>query len=82
MWCVCAYKSFIHLCVCVCVCVCVCIHTMEYNSVIAKSEITPSAGTWMDLEMLILTEVRKRKIVYDITYMWSLKYDTNESIYK
>ena len=55
---------------------------MEYNSVIAKSEITPSAGTWMDLEMLILTEVRKRKIVYDITYMWSLKYDTNESIYK
>ena len=34
-------------------------HTMEYNSVIAKSEIMPSAGIWMDLEMIILTQVRK-----------------------
>ena len=23
----------------------------------------------------------KREIAYDITYMWNLKYDTNESIY-
>ena len=26
--------------------------------------------------------VRERHIPYDITYMWSLKYDTNELIYE
>ena len=25
---------------------------------------------------------RERQIPYDITYMWNLKYDTNEHIYK
>ena len=25
---------------------------------------------------------RERQIPYDITYIWSLKYDTNEPIYK
>ena len=25
---------------------------------------------------------RERQISYDITYMWNLKYDTNEPIYK
>ena len=25
---------------------------------------------------------RERKILYDITYVWNLKYDTNEPIYK
>ena len=24
----------------------------------------------------------ERQILYDITYMWNLKYDTNEPIYK
>ena len=39
----------------------------------------------MDLEVIILREVeseRERQIPYDITYMWNLKYDTNEPIYK
>ena len=36
------------------------------------------AATWMDLEMIILNEVRQRKVPYDITYMWDLKNDTNE----
>ena len=35
------------------------------------------AATWMKLETLILSEVRKRKTPYDITYIWSLKYGTN-----
>ena len=33
----------------------------------------------------ILREVcqtEKRQVPYDITYMWNLKYDTNELIYK
>ena len=34
------------------------IHTMEYYSVIKKYEIMPSAATWMDLEIVILSEIR------------------------
>ena len=38
---------------------------------------------WMDLEIIILSEVSQReRQIYDITYMWNLKYDTNELIYK
>ena len=36
-------------------------HTMEYYSVIKKNEIMPLAATWMDLEIIILSKVRKRK---------------------
>ena len=37
------------------------IHTMEYYSAIKKNEIMPFAATWMDLEIIILSEVRQRK---------------------
>ena len=33
------------------------IHIMEYYSAIKKSEILPFAATWMDLEIIILSEV-------------------------
>ena len=43
----------------------------------------PFATTWMDLKIIILSEVtRTRQISYDITYMWNLKNDTNKVIYK
>ena len=58
------------------------IYTMEYYSAIKKDEIMPFAVTWMQLEIIILSEVRKRQTPYDITYMWNLKYDTNEPIYE
>ena len=35
--------------------------TMEWYSVIANNEIMPFAATWIDLEMIILSEVRQRK---------------------
>ena len=38
-----------------------------------KNEILPFAATYMDLENVILKEVRERQISYDITYMWNLK---------
>ena len=34
---------------------------MEYYSAIKKYEIIPFAVTWMDLEFIILNELRKRK---------------------
>ena len=43
----------------------------------------PFAATWMDLEVITLSKSeRQRQISYDITYMWNLKYDTNELVYE
>ena len=39
----------------------------------------PFAAPWMDLENIIVNEV-SQKDKYDITYMWAIKYDTNEYI--
>ena len=41
----------------------------------------PAAATLIDLEIIILSEVRERQ-VYDIAYMWNQKNDINELIYK
>ena len=37
------------------------------------------AATWMDLEIIILSEVRERQISYDITYMWNLNNFVNDT---
>ena len=42
---------------------------MEYYSAITKNEIITFAATWIDLEVIILSEVRERQISYDIIYM-------------
>ena len=44
-----------------CVCVCVCVYTMEYYSTIKRNDMVPFAATWIDLEIVTLSEVRKRK---------------------
>ena len=49
------------------------IYIMEYYSAIKKKEIMQFVSTWMNLEIIILSEVRERQISYDITYMWNLK---------
>ena len=48
---------------------------MEYYSSIKKNKVMPFAATWMDLEMIILSEIsQKEKDKYHvITYMWNLK---------
>ena len=55
---------------------------MKYYSTINKNKIMPVSSICMDLEIIIQSEVRQRQISYDITYMWNLKYDTNDLIYK
>ena len=43
------------------------IYTMEYYSAIKKNEIMPFAATWMDLDIIILSEVsQKEKDKYHI----------------
>ena len=37
------------------------IYKMEYYSAIKKSEVVPFAATWMDLEVIILSEASQRK---------------------
>ena len=46
------------------------IHTMEYYSAIKKNEIMPFAATWMELEILILSEVSQKE--KDKSHMISL----------
>ena len=41
-------------------------HTMEYCSAIEKNEIMPFAATWLDLEIVMLSEDRERQISYII----------------
>ena len=37
------------------------LYMMEYYAAVKKNEIMPFAATWMDLEIIRLSEVRQRK---------------------
>ena len=49
------------------------IYTMEYNPAIQKNKIMPFLATWMQLEVLIVSEEsqKEKQIPHDITYMWN-----------
>ena len=57
---------------------------MEYYSFIKKNETMPFAATWMDLEIIILSEVSQRKtnIIWYHFYVESKKIYLPEFIYK
>ena len=57
---------------------------MEYYLAIKKDKIMAFTVMWMELKTFILSEDRKRKIntIYVITYIWNLKYGTNDPINK
>ena len=41
---------------------------MEYYSAIKRNEIMPFGAKWMNLDIIILSEVSQREIMYDIVY--------------
>ena len=56
---------------------------MEYYSAIKKNETMTFAATLMDLEIIILSEVKLDKDKYHMmSHIWNLKYNTNELIYE
>ena len=57
---------------------------IAFSSAIKKNEIMSFAATWMNLEILILTEISQRQISHDILIcgIFFLKKVTNELIYK
>ena len=59
------------------------VYVTEYYSVLKRMNNAICSDT-MDLEMIILSEISQmRKIIsYGITYMWNLKNNTNELMYK
>ena len=49
------------------------IYTKKYYSAIKKNEIIPSAVTWMDPEMIILSKSdREEQLSHGTTHMWNL----------
>ena len=52
-----------------------CIHTVEYHSATKKDEIMPFVASWMNLETVILSDVRSREgeIWHGIPYMQNQK---------
>ena len=45
---------------------------MEYYSAMKNNEIMAVAAMWIDLEIIIPSEVSQRQIPCDITYVWNL----------
>ena len=54
------------------------IHNEYYSAL--KNEILPFVITWMDLEDIMLSEIRQRQILCDFTYMWNIKNKTDIEI--
>ena len=48
-------------------------YLFEWNISHKNNEVMPFAATWMDLQIVILSEVSERETSYDITYMWDLE---------
>ena len=48
------------------------IYTVEYCSTIKKNEISLFAALWMDLEIIILSEVSQKEKYYMISFISSI----------
>ena len=57
---------------------------MEYYSVRVKNEKMLFAAVWVDLAIIILSEVKSNgetQISYVITFMWNIIYEADELIF-
>ena len=57
------------------------IYTMEYHSAIKKYEIMPFVATWMDLEIIILSEVREIHTSHENPNLWNLTIVIQKNFY-
>ena len=58
------------------------IYTMEYYSALEKNKIMPFAATWMDLEIIILSEVSQtEKDKYHISLIHGIKNMTQINLF-
>ena len=58
---------------------------MEYHSAIKKKKLMSFVATWMDLDIIILSDISQTKTnIICITNIWNIifKNDTNELIYE
>ena len=57
-----------------------------YSGILAikKNAVMSFSATWMNLEIIILNEVNQKEKdkPYNFTFIWNLKYDTNQHIYE
>ena len=54
-------------------------YTVEYCLVIKINKVMPFAATWMDLEIIILSEASQKKTIW-YHFIWNLYYDTGASL--
>ena len=80
MW----FYIYIYTYVCVYICVCVYLYAHTHNRILLshKKEWNNAMDGPRDYHTKWSKSDRERQILYDITYMWNLKYDTNELVYE
>ena len=57
-------------------------YTRQYDSDMKKDDIIPFPVTRKKLEIITLSEVRKKKRSTAYTFLWNLNMDTNKLLYK
>ena len=53
--------------------------SLDYHSAVLKNEILPFETTWIDLESIVLSEIRQNQRLCNFTYLWNLKKQTNQT---
>ena len=68
-------RVYIYTYICVYIHMYIYTHTVDYY--LALNEMMPFAATWLDPEIIILSEVKEKDKYHEIAYMQNLKHSTN-----